>query len=89
MAPLIYFLLFPISNLSGESHKDGNDSGDSSGDDSDFGDLEMGKENTIIEKGCIFAGVPAKKVKMVSEALISGEINRIADNYVMYSGWFK
>ena len=46
-------------------------------------------ENTIIEKGCIFAGVPAKKIKMVSEALISGEINRIADNYVMYSGWFK
>ena len=46
-------------------------------------------ENTIIEKGCIFAGVPAKKIKMVSEALISGEINRIADNYLMYSSWFK
>ena len=46
-------------------------------------------ENTIIEKGCIFAGVPAKKIKMVSEALISEEINRIADNYVMYSNWFK
>ena len=46
-------------------------------------------ENTIIENGCIFAGVPAKKVKMVSEALISGEINRIADNYLMYSSWFK
>lgn len=46
-------------------------------------------ENTIVEKGCIYAGVPAKKIKMVSEALISGEINRIADNYVMYSGWFK
>lgn len=45
-------------------------------------------ENTIIEKGSIFAGVPAKKVKMVSEALISGEINRIADNYLMYSSWF-
>ena len=46
-------------------------------------------ENTIVEKGSIYAGVPAKKIKMVSEALISGEINRIADNYVMYSGWFK
>ena len=46
-------------------------------------------ENTIIEKGCIFAGVPAKKIKMVSEALISGEINRIANNYLMYSSWFK
>jgi len=46
-------------------------------------------ENTIIEKGCIYAGVPAKKVKMISEEMISGEINRIADNYVMYSSWFK
>ena len=46
-------------------------------------------ENTIIESGCIYAGVPAKKVKNISEELINGEINRIADNYLMYSGWFK
>lgn len=46
-------------------------------------------ENTIIEPGCIYAGVPAKKVKSISEELISGEINRIANNYLMYSGWFK
>lgn len=46
-------------------------------------------ENTIVEPGSIYAGVPAKKVKNISEALISGEINRIADNYVMYSKWFK
>lgn len=46
-------------------------------------------ENTVIESGSIYAGVPAKKVKDISEALISGEINRIADNYVMYAGWFK
>ena len=46
-------------------------------------------ENTIVERGCIYAGVPAKKVKMISEDMIKGEINRIADNYVMYSGWYK
>lgn len=46
-------------------------------------------ENTIVEPGSIYAGVPAKKVKNISEDLISGEINRIADNYVMYSEWFK
>jgi carbonic anhydrase/acetyltransferase-like protein (isoleucine patch superfamily) len=46
-------------------------------------------ENTKVESGCIYAGVPAKKVKDISQELISGEINRIADNYVMYSGWFK
>lgn len=46
-------------------------------------------ENTIVPSGCIFAGVPAKKVKDISQELISGEINRIANNYLMYSGWFK
>lgn len=46
-------------------------------------------QNTIIEAGSIYAGVPARKVKDISEALINGEINRIAENYVKYSGWFK
>jgi carbonic anhydrase/acetyltransferase-like protein (isoleucine patch superfamily) len=46
-------------------------------------------ENTVVEPGSIYAGVPAKKVKDISNELISGEINRIADNYVKYSGWFK
>lgn len=46
-------------------------------------------ENTVIEAGSIYAGVPAKKVKAISQELISGEINRIADNYLMYSSWFK
>ncbi|MCX6207993.1 MAG: gamma carbonic anhydrase family protein [Bacteroidetes bacterium] len=46
-------------------------------------------ENTIVAAGCIYAGVPAKKVKDISQELINGEIDRIANNYVMYSGWFK
>ncbi|WP_400074984.1 gamma carbonic anhydrase family protein [Winogradskyella sp. R77965] len=46
-------------------------------------------KNTIVESGSIYAGVPAKKVKDISKELISGEINRIADNYVKYSSWFK
>jgi carbonic anhydrase/acetyltransferase-like protein (isoleucine patch superfamily) len=46
-------------------------------------------EGTIIEPGSIYAGVPAKKVKEVSAEQISGEINRIANNYVKYSSWFK
>ena len=46
-------------------------------------------EGTIVPSGCIFAGVPAKKIKDISQELISGEINRIAENYLMYSGWFK
>ena len=45
-------------------------------------------ENTVIEPGSIYAGVPAKKVKDISQELINGEINRIANNYLMYSSWF-
>ena len=46
-------------------------------------------EGVKVEAGSIYAGVPAKKVKNVPEELISGEINRIANNYLMYSNWFK
>jgi carbonic anhydrase/acetyltransferase-like protein (isoleucine patch superfamily) len=46
-------------------------------------------EGTRCESGSIYAGVPAKKVKDISRELISGEINRIANNYVRYAGWFK
>ena len=46
-------------------------------------------ENTICEAGSIYAGVPAKKVKDIPQELVQGEIDRIANNYVKYSGWFK
>lgn len=46
-------------------------------------------ENTKVESGVIYAGVPAKKVKDINQELINGEINRIANNYLMYSSWFK
>jgi carbonic anhydrase/acetyltransferase-like protein (isoleucine patch superfamily) len=46
-------------------------------------------EGTVVEPGSIYAGVPAKKVKSISPELIQGEINRIAQNYLMYSSWFQ
>ena len=46
-------------------------------------------QNTVIESGAIYAGVPAKKVKNIDESAFSGEINRISNNYVLYSSWFK
>jgi len=46
-------------------------------------------QNTIVESGSIYAGVPAKKIKDISPELTSGEIDRIANNYVKYSSWFK
>jgi len=46
-------------------------------------------KGTHIKSGSVYAGVPAKKVKDISEELVSGEINRIANNYVKYSSWYK
>jgi carbonic anhydrase/acetyltransferase-like protein (isoleucine patch superfamily) len=46
-------------------------------------------EGTDVPPGSIFAGVPAKKVKDISEELLKGEVERIANNYLMYSSWFK
>ena len=46
-------------------------------------------QNTTIESGSIYAGVPAKKVKAIDQSDFAGEIERISNNYVMYSGWFK
>lgn len=46
-------------------------------------------EGTRVESGSVYAGIPAKKVKEVNKELFEGEIQRISNNYVMYSGWFK
>ncbi len=46
-------------------------------------------EGTHVPSGCVFAGVPAKKVKEVDQSLIEGQINRIADNYLEYSSWYQ
>jgi carbonic anhydrase/acetyltransferase-like protein (isoleucine patch superfamily) len=46
-------------------------------------------ENSRLESGHIYAGVPAKKVKAISPETFKNTIERIADNYVMYAGWFR
>jgi carbonic anhydrase/acetyltransferase-like protein (isoleucine patch superfamily) len=46
-------------------------------------------ENSVLEAGHIYAGVPAKKIKAISEATFKDTIERIANNYVMYAGWFR
>lgn len=46
-------------------------------------------EGTVVEAGSIYSGVPAKKVKEVSQNLIESEINRIAANYVKYTSWYE
>ncbi len=46
-------------------------------------------KGTLVESGSIYAGIPAKKVKDISADLVSGEIERIADSYIKYAGWYK
>ena len=46
-------------------------------------------EGIRVEAGTIYAGVPARKLKDISQELISGEIERIANNYITYAGWYK
>lgn len=46
-------------------------------------------ENTVCESGSVYAGVPAKKIKDISPELVSGEIERIANNYIHYADWFR
>ena len=46
-------------------------------------------KGTVIESGSVYAGSPAKKIKDMSPELLEGEINRIANNYHKYSGWYK
>jgi len=46
-------------------------------------------ENTVVEGGQLYAGVPARFVKDVPDSLKKGEIERTATNYAFYSSWFK
>jgi carbonic anhydrase/acetyltransferase-like protein (isoleucine patch superfamily) len=46
-------------------------------------------QNTVVTSGSIYAGVPARKVKEIDQSEFHGEIERISNNYVMYSGWYK
>jgi len=46
-------------------------------------------EGTRVEAGSIYAGVPAKKIKQLDVATFKDQNERIANNYLMYSNWFK
>lgn len=46
-------------------------------------------QNAVLESNAIYAGVPAVKVKDLDASNFKNEIERIANNYVMYSSWFK
>jgi carbonic anhydrase/acetyltransferase-like protein (isoleucine patch superfamily) len=45
-------------------------------------------KKTHVPSGSVFAGVPARKVKDIDPKMISGEIERIANNYIDYASWY-
>jgi gamma-carbonic anhydrase len=46
-------------------------------------------QGTIVKSGSVFAGSPARLVKEISPELLEGQINRIANSYIIYSGWYN
>jgi carbonic anhydrase/acetyltransferase-like protein (isoleucine patch superfamily) len=46
-------------------------------------------KGTVVKSGSVYGGSPAKKIKDISPGLISGEIERIANNYGLYASWYK
>jgi carbonic anhydrase/acetyltransferase-like protein (isoleucine patch superfamily) len=46
-------------------------------------------EGTKVESGTIYGGCPARKIKDIPPDLISGQIDRIANHYLIYAGWFR
>lgn len=46
-------------------------------------------KGTIVEPDSVYAGAPAKKIKSIDKGLSEGEIQRIANSYNMYAGWYK
>ncbi len=45
-------------------------------------------ENTVCESGYLYAGMPAKKIKPLTELQIE-LLKKLPHNYVMYADWFK
>lgn len=46
-------------------------------------------EDTIIKPGSVYAGVPAKKVKDISQELTRDLLERISRKYITYAGWYR
>jgi gamma-carbonic anhydrase len=46
-------------------------------------------KGTVVEGGSVYAGIPAKKIKKISPALLDDEIKRIAASYGEYASWYK
>ena len=45
--------------------------------------------DTVVEPGSVYGGNPARKLKEISPELSKEMIDRIAENYKMYAGWYR
>jgi carbonic anhydrase/acetyltransferase-like protein (isoleucine patch superfamily) len=45
-------------------------------------------ENTVCESGYLYAGIPAKKIKPITDEQRE-LLKKLPHNYVMYAGWFQ
>ncbi len=46
-------------------------------------------KGTTIPSGTVWAGVPAKQIKVTDKNLLEGEILRISKSYQMYASWYS
>ncbi len=46
-------------------------------------------EETIVEAGSVYGGVPAKKIKSISPEHTKNLLERISNNYIKYASWYK
>lgn len=47
------------------------------------------KENEQVPPHTLWAGVPAKQVKVLDKDLTTEKLEKLANNYVKYAGWYK
>lgn len=46
-------------------------------------------KGTVVPSGSIYAGNPARLLRLIDQQLLEGEVGRIAEAYKKYASWYK
>ncbi len=46
-------------------------------------------EHTVVEPGSVYAGIPARKIKDISQEQTRELLERISQNYIKYAEWYR
>lgn len=46
-------------------------------------------ENTVVAPGSVYAGIPARKIKDISQKQTRNLLERISQNYIKYAEWYR